>query len=74
MKNNKKVEKNPNSKVISVNISLKTLEVLDALANEFGLSRSSCIAYIVNSFGSGYALIKPSGFKPSKSELKKYAQ
>lgn len=70
----KKVEKNPKSKVISVNINIDTLERLDFLASEFGLSRSSCIAYIVNSFSNGYALIKPSGFKPSKNELKKYAQ
>lgn len=70
-KNNKKSSK---SKVISVNITTDTLERLDFLANEFGLSRSSCIAYIVNSFSNGYALVKPSGFKPSKKELKKYAQ
>lgn len=70
----KKVEKSPKSKVISVNINIDTLERLDFLASDFGLSRSSCIAYIVNSFYNGYALVKPSGFKPSKTELKKYAQ
>jgi hypothetical protein len=78
--NNKKVVKNSKnsskskSRVVSINISLKTLDRLDTLAEELGISRSSCIAYCVNSFYSGYGLVRSSGFKPSKAEIEKYAQ
>lgn len=76
MNNKKSIKKSvePKSKVVSINLSLQTLERLDVLAHEFGLSRSSCIAYITNSFYSGYGLVRSSGFKPSKDELEKYAQ
>lgn len=64
----------PKSRVVSIHFSNQTLERLDTLAQEFGLSRSACVAYITNSFYSGYGLVRSSGFKPSKTELKNYAQ